>query len=151
MHQNFNSPLLLICTKNRIVISSSLDETSFNDEDESYSNPSQSCEEGHEDKHEYEEDDSDDDEESYDEVKKPRIRTNLSRRNSSNGVAKMFTPNRNKQAITFSVVLHVKKLRGQHATHLFYSRLQSATTRHCRTLIFTTLQCWRHSKSSKVR
>ena len=51
--------------KKTIEISSSSDETSFNDDEESHANPSQSDEEGYEDKDEHEEDDSDDDESNY--------------------------------------------------------------------------------------
>ena len=73
-------------------MSSSSDETSFSDDEESHANPFKSGEDEHEDADEHDEDDSDDDEES--EVKKPRIRTNLSRK---------------RQAITFSIVIHVKQ------------------------------------------
>ena len=103
-------------------MSSSSDETSFNDDEESYANPSQSDEEGYEDKDEHEEDDSDDDEES--EVKKPRIRINLSGK---------------RQAVTFSIVLHVKQAdRMKGSSPIPFST--QIYERYCKTLIFKAQQ-----------
>ena len=100
-------------------MSSSSDETSFNDDEESYANPSQSDEEGHEDKDEHEEDDSDDDEES--EVKKTRIRINLSGK---------------RQAVTFSIVLHVKQAdRMKGSTPKLSSRLTTSISNYSQFLI----------------